>query len=197
MGFRIRASMPRLAATAILVGAGLFAPLASAATLVDFSGDKKAAPYLQESFAFDGARIVNGNCVSNGCLALNDNEATTMTNMSAPNLFTLSGLSFSLLGNGTGNFLKLDGSNGTSLIFALKDFAKNAYHTLVFGDEFANVSSVAFSTGGGGNVRLDDIGATPTPVPTPAPVPLPAAAWLLLAGIGALAATRRRARAAA
>ena len=193
MRFGIGASLPRLAATAVLVGAGLLAPVASAATLVDFSGDKKAAPYVQESFAFDAARIVNGNCVNNGCLALNDNESTTMSYMSAPNLFTLSGLSFSLLGNGTGNFLKLDGSNGTSLVFALKDFAKNTYHTLVFGDEFANVSSVAFSTGGGGNVRLDDFGATPTP----APVPLPAAAWLLLGGIGALAAMRRKAHAAA
>jgi hypothetical protein len=181
-----RAFLARLAAAAAF--AGLLASAAPAATLVDFSGDKNADPYLQDGFSFAPARIVNGNCVSNGCLALNDNETTTMT---ASSLFTLSGLSFNLLGRGTGNYLRLDGSNGTSLTFALADFAKNTYHALVFGDEFARVSSVTFSTGGGGNVRLDDIGASP------APIPLPAAAWLMLAGVGALAATRRRARAAA
>ena len=62
----------------------------------------------------------------------------------------------------------------------------------MFGDAFADVSSVLFTTGGGGNVRIDNLSATPTP----APVPLPAAAWLLLAGIGTLAAVRRRSAAA-
>lgn len=192
MVFPVRASLFRLAAAAAFAGAGLFASVGSAATIVDFGGDKKADPYLQEGFSFDPARIVNGNCVSNGCLALNDNETTSMTSTAAPGLFTLGGLSFNLLGKGTGNFLKLEGSNGTSLTFSIADFAKNTYHTLVFGDEFANVSSVLFSTGGGGNLRVDNVSATHSP----APVPLPAAAWLLLGGIGALAATRRRARAA-
>ena len=160
--------------------------MASAATLIDFSGDKNADPYVEDGFSFDPSRIVNGPCISNGCLALNDNESTIMTNTAVPNLFTLSGLSFSLLGNGTGNFLQLVGSNGTSLTFAVANFAKNTYHTLAFTNEFADVSSVVFSTGGRGNVRIDDIGATP------APIPLPAAAWLLVGGIGALAAVRRR-----
>ena len=180
------------AAAALIAGAGLFASTASAATLIDFSGDKSADPYLQEDFSFDPARIVNGNCVSNGCLALNDNESTAMTYIGTPSLFTLSGLSFNLLGKGTGNSLTLTGSNGTSLTYALAEFAKNTYHSLVFGDEFADVSSILFTTGGGGNVRIDNLSATPTP----APIPLPAAAWLLLAGIGTLAAVRRRSTAA-
>src|SRR5690606_15895979 len=157
---------------AAFAGAGLFASVGSAATIVDFGGDKKADPYPQEGFSFDPARTVNGNCVSNGCLPLNDNETTSMTSTAAPSLFTRGGLSFNLLGKGAGNFLKLEGSNGTSLTFSIADFAKNTYHTLVFGDECANVSSVLFSTGGGGNLRVDNVSATPSP----APVPLPAAA---------------------
>ncbi len=35
----------------------------------------------------------------------------------------------------------------------------------------------------------------PTPIPVPAPVPLPAAGWLMLAGLGALAAARARRKA--
>ena len=83
----------------------------------------------------------------------------------------------------------MTGSNGQSLAFDLSSYSKNSYHSLLFSDEFANVSSVTFSTGGGGNVRIDDLSA--------APVPLPAAGWLLLGGLGAIGALRRRRRAAA
>jgi hypothetical protein len=185
----IRAPIVRLAAAAIFASAGCLASTASAATLTDFDGDKNIAPYTEDGFSFAPARIVNGNCLSNGCLALNDNESTSMTSTAVPNLFTLSGLSFNLLGRGTDNYLRLTGSNGTSLTYTVASFAKNAYHTLTFGNEFANVSSVLFSTGGGGNVRIDDVQASP------APVPLPAAGWLIVAGLGALGALRRRARA--
>ncbi|HET9069974.1 MAG TPA: VPLPA-CTERM sorting domain-containing protein [Amaricoccus sp.] len=177
-------------AAALFVMAGVVASPASAATLIDFSGDKKADPYVQDGFSFAPARIVNGNCLGNGCLALNDNETTGLSYLGTPGLFTLSGLSFNLLGNGngTGNALTVTGSNGTSLSYAVDDFAKNSYHTLFFGDAFADVSSILFSTSGRGNVRIDDLTATPSP----APVPLPAAAWLLIGGLGTLAAIRRR-----
>ena len=181
----VRACLFPLAAAAAL--AGVFASAAPAAT-IDFSGDK-TDPYLQDGFSFAPIRIVNGNCLDNACMALNDNETTTLTSTLDPNLFTLTGLSFNLLGNGTGNFLQLVGSNGVSLVYSAASYAHNVYHTLVFGDEFKDVTSVVFSTGDGGNVRVDDIGASP--------VPLPAAAWLLLGGIGALAAVRRRRTAAA
>ncbi len=84
--------------------------------------------------------------------------------------------------------MTVTGSNGTSLNYAVGDFAKNTYHPLFFGDAFADVSSILFSTGGRGNVRIDDLSATPSP----APIPPPAAAWLLVGGLGALAALRRR-----
>lgn len=182
----MRASVIRFAAAALVAGVGFFASTASAATLIDFSGDKNANPYMQEGFAFDPARVVNGNCVAKGCLALNDNEATAMSYTGTPGLFTLSGLSFSLQGKGKNNSLTITGSNGNSLTLTVTDFAKKTYHTLVFGEEFVDVNTILFSHSGGGNVRIDDIAATA------APVPLPAAAWLLLAGISTLVVARRR-----
>ena len=188
---QMRASVTRFTAAALVAGAGLFASTASAATLVDFSGDKKADPYVQDDFAFGPARIVNGNngnCVDKGCLALNAEESADMTYLGTSGLFTLSGLSFNLVGNSKKNALTINGSNGTSLTFTVDDFAKNTFHTLLFGDAFADVSSVTFATGTHANVRIDDVVTNAAP----APIPLPAAAWLLLGGIGTLAAVRRR-----
>ena len=52
------------------------------------------------------------------------------------------------------------------------------------------VAKVSIVSGAGGNTAMDDfIFGEPTPV---APVPLPAAAWMLLAGLGGLAALGRR-----
>lgn len=53
---------------------------------------------------------------------------------------------------------------------------------------FTGLTKVDFGSATSANVRLDDIGLS-RDVP---PVPLPAAAWLLLGGIGGLAALRRR-----
>ena len=54
----------------------------------------------------------------------------------------------------------MTGSNGTVRSFAVSVFANNQYHSVLFTTEFQNVSSVMFSTGGGGNVRIDDLTAT-------------------------------------
>ena len=116
-----------------------------------------------------------------------------MTFTGVPGLFTLTGLNFNLLGKGTDNTLTVTGSNGTVRSFAASAFAHNDYHSVLFTTEFQDVSSVTFSTGGGGNVRIDELTATPTP----APVPLPAAGLLLIGGLGALGAVSHRKRAAA
>ena len=193
MGKRPRAQwrvIVRVIGAAAVVAALMLASAdsAGAVTMVDFGGGH-ADPYDQDGFSFAPARIVNGNCLSSGgCLGLNDNETTTMSR-SGSGAFSLTGFSFNLLGRGTGNSLTVTGSNGQSLAFDLSSYSKNSYHSLLFSDEFANVSSVTFSTGGGGNVRIDDLSA--------APVPLPAAGWLLLGGLGAIGALRRRRRAAA
>ena len=184
-----RASLNRLAAAALVAGT-VSTGAAHAATLIDFNGEKNAEPYLEDGFAVAPNRLVNGNCLDGGCLALNDNETSTMTLAASPGLFTLNSLNFNLLGRGTGNSLVVSGSNGASIAFTVASFAKNAYHLVDFGNLFANVSSVSFATGGGGNVRIDDVSASP------APVPLPAAAWLLLAGLGSLGAAARRRSAA-
>ncbi len=188
-GSRLRPGI-RLAAAALVAIAGWsgLGDSARAATLIDFNGDKNTEPYVEDMFAVAPNRIVNGNCLDGGCLALNNNESSTLTFTSAPGKFTLNSLNFKLLGNGTGNTLFVNGSNGGSKSFTVgATYAKNTYHFFDFGTLFENVSGVTFSTANGGNVRLDDL-----MVSAPAPVPLPAAAWLLVGGLGALGAAARR-----
>jgi hypothetical protein len=57
---------------------------------------------------------------------------------------------------------------------------------------FTGLTKVDFGSAESANVRLDDIGLSRDM----APIPLPAAAWLLLGGIGGLAALRRKNKAA-
>ena len=169
---RMQSSVRRLSAAALVAAAG-FAGAAQAAT-IGFDGDKQADPYLESNFSFAPARLVNGNCLSGHCLALNDNETTTMTFVTSPGLFTLTGLNFNLLGkgnkNGGGNTLTLTGSNGTSLSYSTSVFEHNEYHALLFTNEF-NVSSITFSTG---DVRILMIS---TPTPAPVPLTLQAFCW--------------------
>lgn len=184
----IRKQFLRRAIAALVAVAGC-AGAAQAAT-VNFDG-AKTDPYLESGFSFTPARLVSGNCLSGQCLALNDNETTGMTLVSPPGPFTLASLYFKLLGNGTGNTLTISGSNGTALSFSVPTYAKNTYHQALFTTEFQDVTSIIFSTTEGGNVRIDDVGATP------APIPLPGASLLLIGGLGALGAVSRRKRAAA
>ncbi len=186
----------------------LFAGAASAAT-VGFDGDKpkKGETYIEGGFLFDDIRIVNGNCLSGSCAALNDNESFTMTRADGA-LFDLSEIGFSLLGEGKvvrardktpsqagGNALTLTTDQAVSVSFSTSAFKHNEDHVVSLDPKlFTGLRSITFSTGAGGNVRLDNVfaaSAAPSNAQAPA-VPLPATAWLLLGGLGALGVLRRR-----
>ena len=81
-------------------------------------------------------------------------------------------------------------SNGTlTLLESVYGFNDDGQVIDVSGNAlFQNITSLSFLTNTG-NARVDDIVVD---VPDVAPVPLPASAALLLAGMGGLAALRRR-----
>ncbi|SEA75445.1 VPLPA-CTERM sorting domain-containing protein [Rubrimonas cliftonensis] len=162
------------------------------ATTIDFDA-ADANPYIEDGFSIADARIVNGNCpISGPCLALNNNEASVLTRVDG-GLFDLDSMSFRLLGNGVGNTLFV-GETGAApeniVSFSVPAFAKNTTHFYDFGAVFEAVSSITFYTTNGGNARID--GVNLTAVQTASPIPLPAAAWMLLAGLGGIAALSRR-----
>lgn len=191
--------MALAAALAALTMAGA----ASAATM----GFKEAQ---EAGFSFDPIRIVNGNCRSGSCAALNDNETITMTR-AVSGAFDLYEIGFSLLGRGQvirardkkpnaggGNTLTLTTDQGLSLSFSTTDYKHNEDHVVKLDPTlFSGVRSVTFSTGAGGNVRLDGLAASAfaDPAGSAPAVPLPATAWLLLGALGGLGGLRlRRAR---
>lgn len=185
----------------------LLSGAASAATIgFDGGKPKKGEAYAEGGFLFDDIRIVNGNCLSGSCAALNDNERLTMFRGDR-GLFDLTEIGFSLLGEGKvirardkttkggGNVLTLTTDQGASVSFSTSEFAHNKDHVVALDPKlFAGLRSITFSTGAGGNVRLDNLfaaSAASSNAQAPA-VPLPATAWLLLGGLGALGLLRRR-----
>lgn len=172
---------------------------ASAAT-VDFTNAQPQGGgiYTEDGLSFNDIRIVNGNCDAAsgaGCGAFNNNETSVLTKVGG-GTFSLTSFWYELLGRGSGGGKKFVantfyvGSNlGGLLTFAANVVGNNDnghvvdLSTLAL---FQNVSSLTFSTNGGGNVRLDDLAIAP------APVPLPAAGLMLLAGIGGLVGLRKR-----
>jgi hypothetical protein len=177
-------TMVALSGAAMLVATAA-ASTATAAT-IDFgtqSGDM--ASYTEDGFDFAPARLVSGNCVDEACLALNTNETTTLTFGGSP--FTFESFSFNLLGRPSE--LTVTGSNGATAVFTTGEYGFNTYNTATLGTQFEDVTSLIFAATGTGNVRIDNVVLSSVDV---APVPLPAAGLMLLAGIGALAAVRRR-----
>ncbi|MBC7479379.1 MAG: VPLPA-CTERM sorting domain-containing protein [Pseudorhodobacter sp.] len=180
-----------LSAALVMAGAA-----ASFAATVDFTGagEQGGGSYTEDGLVFDDIRIVNGNCDSASgrpCGALNDNETSTLTQVGG-GTFTLSSFWYQLLGNGNPNTLTVMSDLGGLLTFASDVVGHNDDgHTVDLTGLalFQNISSLTFSTTDGGNVRIDDLVLAGT---GPSEVPLPAGGLLLLGGLGALAAFRRR-----
>lgn len=170
-----------------VLAAGFLGSSASAA-VVSFTGASgNQTDYVENGFVLDTARIVNGNCLSAPCLALNDNESTTITAQNGLT-FSVNSFWFQLLGVGNVNTLTVT-ADGVALALTEAMFPHNnggQFIDLSGNPDFQNITSLTFSTFGGGNVRIDDIDLTP--------IPLPAALPLMALGLGAagFAARRRR-----
>lgn len=188
--------------TALLViGIALASQPSSAVTLT--FGATDVDPYVESSFRIDIARIVNGNCDAGGnnaskpCMALNDNDVSTLTK-DGGGVFTLNSFGFELQGNGDVNQLRVrsyvDATLTSTVLFSIPTYTKNVWYT--YATAFADITSIIFDTNGGGNVRVDDINVLAKDnSPTPAATPLPGAVWLLgtiLAGGAGFGRWRKR-----
>lgn len=142
------------------------------------------------TFTLAGGRVVNGNCLDAGCLALNRNETATLS--FGGRAFSLGSLSLNLLG-GVAE-LTLTGSNGATLTFTTEAYGSNSYRTVDLGQLFGDVTSVMFANTGRGNVRIDGMSLVAASAPPVAAVPAPPAGLALAAGLGVLAAAGRRRR---
>lgn len=185
----------RRSALAALLTLSAGAGSAYGATLT-FDGST-SGPYVEDGFLVSDARIVSGNCESasgDPCLALNDNETSVVTSTGG-DAFSIASFWFQLLGEGTDNTLTVTSSAGGTLDLSVSDYGFNDGGQVFdftslpdFGTLWSSLSSLTFTSSGGGNVRVDDI----TVSGDVAPVPLPAAAAGLLAALGLLGAVRAR-----
>lgn len=173
------------AALAVLGGA------ASAAT-VTFDGASAGnhTNYTEAGFVFDEIRINNGNCDSASgqpCGAENKNETSTMTRVGG-GTFDMVSMWFQLLGKSTPMTLTTDHG---SLSFGDAWGHNDGGHVVelpLLSTIFTNITFLTITDAplGKGNLRFDDL------TMAVAPVPLPATGLLLLAGVGGIAALRRR-----
>src|SRR5262245_54981110 len=105
-------------------GSGAIAAL-SLCALISVSSPSKAmtigfdgpdvTPYVESGFTIDVARIVNGNCLVAPCMALNDNESSTLSQVGG-GAFTLESFWFQLLGEGTPNALTVTSFSGATIV---------------------------------------------------------------------------------
>lgn len=168
---------------------------AAQATVIDFGTHPgNYNPYIEDGFSFDHVSLdnSNGNCPFSdpACLKLNSGNGggfsqTIMTRLGG-GVFDLTGFSFEFSGNARVNTLIVSalGYGNLTLTVGVGGILKNTSYSLM-NLLFADVAAVTFSSTSGGTVRIDNIVAT-------AAVPVPAAGFLLLAGLGGLAALRRR-----
>jgi hypothetical protein len=198
------------------LGVAAFALAASvgvaAATTINFSyGAKDGRAYVESLFRFEyvenGSVTRPNNCeaqdgANSDCLLLPDKKTVRMT-FNGGQTFSL--LSFTFDGKGdepdearnarnarkVGEVAEADALwvsktlGGTDQKFSE---AQNASKVTFSGPLtlFSNVTELFFRTAGNGSARVDDL------MVETAAVPLPAAGWLMLLGLGGLAAARRR-----
>lgn len=170
------------AATAVVLSASM----ASAAT-IDIDFDSAVLPPLL--LVEDSPGVIPGNCDGSAsgpdCLGVNKNGAASIS-IEAPLTFSVSSFWFKLLGEG--DDLIVTTSKGVTTLFE-SDYGHNLVGDVldVSGNAFfQDITFMSFLTSEG-NARVDDVKGSYTP-----PVPLPAAGWMLLGGLGGLAAMRRR-----
>ncbi len=177
---------------AVLLLAGAMA-LPAAATTVTFDRANigNHGSYTEDGMIFDVARIVNGNCDNSAsgkpCMTLNKNEISVLSSVSGA-LFNLTSFWFKLLGDKAA--LTVTSSAGGSVTLNVGGYGHNNNGNIfdMLGNAlFENVEWVKFDNTGKGNVRVDDIATS-----IPAAVPVPAAGLMLMAGLGGLAALRRK-----
>ena len=187
-------------ASALMVGAIVSFGSAATAATIDFSTASNGpnTPYVEDGLSFDIARIVSGNCSTNGdhCLALNDNEVSVLTKVGG-GTFSLASFWFELLGRGKGgrepilNTLTIMSNLGGLLNLGVLEFDHNdggQVFDLTLLPLFQNVTSLIFTTTDGGNVRVDDL----VLAGGPSQVPLPAGGALLLMALAGVGLVKRR-----
>lgn len=172
-----------LAASLVSAFALFSAPETQAATVtLDFDSPVPAPLILDP----DSPGIVNGigNCADPKCLGVNSVGPATLT-AEPGNTFSVSSFWFELLGEAD-DLIVTTSAGMLTLLESIYDHNDGGQVIDVSGNAiFQNITSLAFITNTG-NARVDDITVDV------APVPLPASAALLLAGMGGLAAIRRR-----
>lgn len=162
--------------------------LAQASTVVlDFDSPVSAPLLLVE----DEPGVIPGNCDGSNsgpdCLGVNKVGAAVLS-IADPLKFSVTSFWFKLLGEGDN--LIVTTSNGIldllESVYGHNNGNTGGQVIDVSGDaRFQNIAFMSFLTNAG-NARVDDIAVDY------APVPVPAAGFLLIAGLGALAAARRK-----
>lgn len=178
-----------LAFTVIVVGK-------TQAATIDFGNAAGNFPtYSEDGYSFTTARLVNGNCLTGACLALNKQEKSVMT--FSGGAFTLESISFQPQGAFSA-LAVFDTNHQSNAALLWISNAHNSYQTISFGNAFANVTSITFAAYGVGNLRIDNINTITATNHHNGPgcpvneVPVPAAGWLLGSSLIGLAGWARK-----
>lgn len=179
----------RIACASAAIALTFAAGAATAATVtVDFDGGTlDGGVFMQDGFTFtstsNGGVSLPNNCGSS-CLLLRNNEEVTVT--FAGGEFSID--SFQFLGTSNDMAFSLTDSTSFSATFG-EDLSGNNLGTALVPGTFNDILFATFAQLANGTSRIDNITFT---VPDTPIVPLPAAGLLLLSGLGAMGAMRRR-----